>query len=269
MLKPRLAVGLLALGILIAGALLCWDGTDSPAVLETASSAPVVSAQGADEASATFAPSPGTVEASEQEAAVGVPAVDPETTAAAADPGPAAAFDYGRTPAIPADANPSVAQVHQALVARSHPERLNPMIAPAPFDRARYVADPASYLQTVEPGRVFQTAQPAPEVRRIERLTPSSPTVVQGESLRLAVRAEPGMPVTFTSFDLGIFAENQLTSLTVAADADGQAAATLQATPGTIGDISILAASPVTSGQLRFIVTVERPQRVANDRKDI
>jgi len=73
------------------------------------------------------------------------------------------------------------------------------------------------------------------------------------------VRATPGAPVTFTSFDLGQF-ENQLTSITVRADDKGIATARFIGSPGTINDVNILVASPVNSGQAKFAVNVVLPR---------
>jgi len=64
-----------------------------------------------------------------------------------------------------------------------------------------------------------------------------------------------GAPVTFTSFDCGAFS-NLLTSITVTADTDGVATATFLATPGTLNETNILAASPLCSGQVNFSVTI-------------
>ncbi|HUY35193.1 MAG TPA: hypothetical protein VMV69_20780 [Pirellulales bacterium] len=57
--------------------------------------------------------------------------------------------------------------------------------------------------------------------------------------------------------------ENQLTSITVQADAQGMAEAKFLATAGTIANIHILAASPLASGQARFIVNVAPPEGAA------
>ncbi len=78
----------------------------------------------------------------------------------------------------------------------------------------------------------------------------------------LKVKAVKDAPVTFTSFDLGSF-HNQLTSVTVKADANGNAQAIFTGTPGTINNVNILAGSPMTSGQLKFTVNVEPPRKTA------
>src|SRR5690606_10279160 len=71
----------------------------------------------------------------------------------------------------------------------------------------------------------------------------------------LRVRAVPGAPVTFTSLDMGAF-QNRLASITVRADGEGVAVARFTGTPGTLGLTNVLAASPLTSGQQHFTVSV-------------
>jgi hypothetical protein len=168
-------------------------------------------------------------------------------------------LDYGVTPGVPADRNPQVALVVQAVKEKTHPERLSVLIQPPPFDRAAFEKAPDKYLNTIEPGRVFQPAQPGPGVPRLLPHSPRLQRVVQGESVYLEVGGVPGMPVTFTSFDLGAF-ENDLNSITVRADERGRARVKFTATPGTISDINILAASPVTSGQVKYVVNVRLPE---------
>ncbi len=157
---------------------------------------------------------------------------------------------YGSTPPVTED-NPQVRSTLAALKDGKHPERLNPLIAPKPFDEAAYRANPQAYLDVAEPGRVFQTKPAAPGVARIEPVSPYWQDVKQGASVELAVKALPGAPVTFTSFDCGKFG-NGLTTETVAADAAGIARVKFHGVPGTVLETNILAASPLTSGQARF-----------------
>lgn len=166
--------------------------------------------------------------------------------------------DFGRTPTVAADASPQVAAAVQAIRARNHPERLSALARPVAFDSEQYAADPAGYLSVAEPGRVFQTAQPGPDVPRLRPISAGFQRITQGATVPLRVSAAPGAPVSFTTFDLGRF-ENQLTTVTVRADAEGMAEAAFTATAGTIDDIRILAGSPVASGQVRFVVNVALP----------
>jgi hypothetical protein len=164
----------------------------------------------------------------------------------------------GQTPIIPPNANPMVASVVEAYRTKSHPERLSSSIIPAPFDAGKYASTPAAYLNIVEPGRIWQSAPPGPDVTPIKAASPRLQRVPQKETASLKVKVTPNAPVTFTSFDLGEF-QNRLTSITVAADEEGLAVARFTGTPGTANHVNILAASPVTSGQLHFIVDVVVP----------
>lgn len=151
--------------------------------------------------------------------------------------------------------NPNVASVIEAIETGAHPERLTANILPAAFDEAAYREDPQAYLDIVEPGRVYQSAQPGPRVKSVGPVGRHRHTIKQLESVRLQVKAAPDYPVTFTSFDLGAFS-NQLTSITVVADKDGIASAVFTGTEGTINDVNILAASPMASGRVHFVVTI-------------
>lgn len=176
--------------------------------------------------------------------------------------------DVGRTPAIDPDANEQVALAVEAVRTGAHPERLSPMHPPkTPFDREAYSEDNearAEYLRTPQPGRVFAPAQPGPGVPRIRGACNPYSHITQGEWIILRVQAVPGMPVTFTSFDMGEF-ENRLTSITVEADSSGFAHAPFTAPPGTFGPVRIMAASPVTSGQVNLTVNVAVPQSADQD----
>ena len=167
--------------------------------------------------------------------------------------------DYGTIEPVPADTNPNTRSVAEALRTGENPERLSALVPPTPFDPEAYEADPRAYLDVVEPGRVWQSLDPGPDVPRLRRATPPISEIVQGESVALRANAPPGTPVTFTSFDLGAF-QNRLTSITVAADEEGVATATFTGTSGTLFDVNVLAASPAASGQLRFTVTVNPPR---------
>ncbi len=127
------------------------------------------------------------------------------------------------------------------------------------FDPEAYKADPDSYINTIELGRVFQSAQPGPDVKRIQAVSARFQRVTQGEQVPMVVQATPDAPVTFTSFNLGHF-DNQLTSITIKADAEGRAAVRYTAAKGTVNDVSVLAASPMTSAQAEFRVLVRLPR---------
>lgn len=165
------------------------------------------------------------------------------------------AFDYGKTEGVDPNENLQVSSVYEALRTDQNPERLSPLFSPKAFDLISYQEDPSSYINTIEPGRVFQSLQPGDDVPQLKRVSPKRVELVQGEKTELAVKTLPGMPCSFTSFDLGAF-ENQLTAITVKADDDGVARTTFIASSGTIEGVNILSSSPVTSGQVRFIINI-------------
>lgn len=166
----------------------------------------------------------------------------------------------GRTQPVTQE-TPALAGIREAIAQRKHPERLSPAIAPAPFDPQAYAADEARYLALVEPGRVFQVRQPGPEVPRLQAETAQDVGLVQQVPLELRVRAVPGAPVSFTSFDLAHFQENGLSAITVKADAQGTARVHVVAGPGCFGRVSVLAGCPLTAGQVTFVGVVEQPQQ--------
>lgn len=170
------------------------------------------------------------------------------------------AMDYGTIKPIKADANVHTKSVVEAYGAADYPKRVSVLHkTKEKFDFEAFKANPKPYLNIVEPSRALSPAQPGEDVVRIMRVTRKFQTVKQGESVMLEVQALPGAPVTFTSFDLGKF-ENELTTITVQADKTGLASTKFFGTTGTVEDVNILAASPVTSGQAKFIVNVEWPE---------
>ena len=152
-------------------------------------------------------------------------------------------------------AQAQVASVREATTNGTHPERVSPLIPPAAFDQQAWARDPESYLRVSEPGRVFQTATPGPDV---PVLVPSGPVMARIRALgttALVVRAPAGAPVSWTSGDLGAF-DNHLSSITVRADDQGLARVTFTAISGTAASAHILVGSPLASGQVRFTVDV-------------
>jgi hypothetical protein len=142
----------------------------------------------------------------------------------------------GRTPAIDGNANANVRSVVAAVNGGGQVERLTPLLAPKAYDHQRFLADPKAYLDVVEPGRVYQTAQPGEGVPQLSLVDRGYVSIPQGGSTTLRVQSAPNSAVTFTSFDCGAFS-NRLTSITVQADAAGIAAAEFIGTPGTINDV--------------------------------
>jgi hypothetical protein len=161
----------------------------------------------------------------------------------------------GKSPQLGPEVNP---QVKQAISAFKNGvgSKITPTVEPLPFDKVAYEANPAEYLSEVEPGRVWQSAQPGPGVPVLRAESSAINRIKQGESVRLKVRTQPNSPVTYTAFDLGAF-ENRLPSITVAANSEGIAEATFTGTPGTMDWANILASSPMASGRQRFQVFVK------------
>lgn len=157
---------------------------------------------------------------------------------------------------VRADAN--ARSVVEAAQTGRFPERLSALVPPKPFDINAFEADPQAYLDVVEPGRAFQSADGAVGVKALEAVGVAYQEVDPGGSVKLRVTGEAGAPVTFTSFDMGAF-ENGLASITVLADASGEAEVTFTATAGTIETVKILAGSPLAVGQVKLMVQVRRP----------
>jgi hypothetical protein len=146
--------------------------------------------------------------------------------------------------------------VVEAVKAGTFPERLSPLVKPKPFDLTRFNADTAAYLATCEPGRAFQSAEGAPGRKALQPAEARNYLINPGKSVKLAVKAEPLAPVTFTTFDKGAF-RNELPSETVLADKDGIASVLFIATAGTVDEVHILAGSPLSVGTVAFVVQVK------------
>ena len=138
------------------------------------------------------------------------------------------------------------------------PMAISALFKPEPFDRKEYLADKEAYLKLTRPGRVFESLEPGKEVPSISAAGLSYYEVLQGESAILRVNSEPGMPVTFHTRHLGEFS-NRLQTITVADSDEGVAEVKYRAVSGARGLVSVLAASPVRSGQLELIVDVKLP----------
>ena len=170
----------------------------------------------------------------------------------------------GPPPFLEKDRNPKIRRIFDALTEDKRAERFSSFVLPESFDRRGFDVNQRGYAEQyaeeVEPGRVFESAQPEERGIALYSRSGTFSRVLQGESVRLQVQASPNAPVTFTSMGLGQF-ENELSSQTVVADEEGIATITFTASTGTKDEVSILAASPVVSGQVRFVVSVQLPDR--------
>ena len=165
----------------------------------------------------------------------------------------------GLAPTVKWNENEQVAGlIKEIAVKNPNPQAASVFFGADKFDREAYLNDPKDYNNKIRPGRVFQSAQPGKGVVPIEAAGPTFKSVLQGEKVVLRAKAEPGMPVTFHTNQLGEF-ENRLKTITVSANEEGVAVATYLAGPGTMGLINILAASPVHSEDIEFMVDVSLP----------
>ncbi len=129
---------------------------------------------------------------------------------------------------------------------------------PEPFNQEKYEADPQAHLDQIRPGRIFQSAQPNPDVKRLTAISEPFISLMQGDAAQLKVQAEPGAPIVFHTQETGTF-ENQLKTITVAADEDGVATAKFTLGRGTSGLVNVLAASPILADQITFTFRVSLP----------
>ena len=128
-----------------------------------------------------------------------------------------------------------------------------------PFDQEAYLASPEKYLVLTRPGRIRQSLPSGKGIVPLQTGSGQYFEVLQGESTFLIAKAEPGMPVTFHTQQLGEF-ENRLKTISVAANKDGLAKVQYKAVSGVIGQVHVVAASPVHSGRLTYVVDVQPPE---------
>jgi hypothetical protein len=164
---------------------------------------------------------------------------------------------YGDRRGVPADSSTQAQSVVEALKSGNQPQRLSTLFASETFDREKYEKDPDAYLKVSEPARVFECAQPGPEVPAMRAASDTLVRLAKRDETTLSVAAAPSAPVTFTSFDLGSFKESKLPTVTVKANEKGMATVTFVASAGAVNDVHILAGSPMASGQARFTVVIE------------
>lgn len=177
---------------------------------------------------------------------------------------------YGELKPMSPSVSPQAQSATTAALTKTHPERLTCAITPAPFDLAKWNADSAyrkAYLETPEPGRVYQSLAPGKDIPHIALASPSYVETLQGQPVVLSVKAPAGLPTTFSSFDAAHFTAgsgdgvvgSQLTTQTVVASDDGVATATLVAPPGVIENCRVRASCPAASGFVTFNVFVKLP----------
>ncbi len=170
----------------------------------------------------------------------------------------------GRAPFLKGNENSQVAGLMAELKNQDKKKATDVRVAkstfflPEPFDQEKYDADPKTYLDQIRPGRVFQSAQPGPDVKRLTSISDPFISILQGDAVQLKIQADPGAPVAFYTPEIGTF-ENRLKSITVAADEEGVATAKFTLGRGSSGLVNVLAASPVHSAQVKFTMKVSLP----------
>ena len=162
-----------------------------------------------------------------------------------------------RQPAIASDANPTVAKLHGKIV-KGGDKDFGLHAVPPLFELEAYRANKDVYLAEFAPNRIYQTAQPGPDVPALAPISSSTHPMNAGESVRLQVKTKPFFPATFVSLDLGTF-QNKLNAITVEADRSGVAEVSYSATPGTVNRSHVLVGSPGASGQVSFEMQIRAP----------
>jgi hypothetical protein len=163
---------------------------------------------------------------------------------------------FGTTPQLDPKTNIATSEIYESITKQINPEKNSVFAKPRKFDLESYRQDPTAYLTTVEPGRVWESAQPSDDTPILRSLVPPLQLLHPGESVRLRVKAAAGFPVTFLSLDLGAFS-NELPVITVASDEEGVAEALFTATRGTGYGVRVLAASPGASEQISIRLVVK------------
>lgn len=166
---------------------------------------------------------------------------------------------YGWTPSVNPKTNATVKSASDKLTEASAKHKQSYFSARS-FDRSAYNENPTTYLEEFDPMRVFHPAQPGEGVPVLKRKSLKRSSLKQGESIRLQVKAPANAPVTFTSFDGGLF-DNLLNSISVQADETGVGQANFFASPGTIASVRVVAASPLATGVVDYQINVESPAR--------
>ena len=169
-------------------------------------------------------------------------------------------IDWGTSTPVAFEENANTKSLKEAVGKKDLAYRFSSMLPPPKFDRVAYQKDPQKYIDEVAPGRINQVLPASKDTVPIKRDGRYISRLIQGESVQLKAKVEPGMPVTFHSPKLGNF-QNKLTSVTVRADENGAATATYTASGGTRGEIDIRAASPVHSDHARWVIEVVHPQQ--------
>jgi hypothetical protein len=138
-----------------------------------------------------------------------------------------------------------------------HDSNLGGALVAAPFDADLYANDPQykqTYLATVEPGRVWESAPGGAGTPTLRADGSTRVLGVGGNPSVLRVRGTPNAPVTFYCTGEGYFTNNGRNVVTVEADTSGKSEVSF--VPRAGGRVPVLVGSPAAVGQVRFLVQV-------------
>lgn len=159
------------------------------------------------------------------------------------------------TPPYPMQASGGLVTIAVAV----HSEYPHTVIAhPDPFDATRFAGELAyrtTYLSGIIPGRVWLSADPSPDIPPLLAMVEPVQQVAQDQTLSIRLSGAPNAPVSLTCLGSGFFPANQRNAITVLSDAAG--VATVAFRTKHPGDVPILAASPLASGRIRFLLEVQ------------
>jgi hypothetical protein len=142
------------------------------------------------------------------------------------------------------------ADPHSVLVGPSRPYNATAWQAALAAGNA---TTPGLYPLVSTPGRIWETATPGPGIPHLIAGQRDLPTTVGGTVMLVVQHVPAHAPLTFFCFGKGHFA-NGRNLLTVDGGTTGEIAVPFTAPDG--GETPIVAASPLASGQVRFVVRV-------------
>jgi len=131
------------------------------------------------------------------------------------------------------------------------------LASPPNFDAALWVGDAnyrTLYLSTVDPARVWGSATPGAAIPSLRATSARRQSISAGGTVTLSVTGAASAPVTFVCTGFGSFTANLGNVITVLADTAGIASVTYKS--ASAGRTPILAASPLATGTVRFLVQV-------------
>ncbi len=135
---------------------------------------------------------------------------------------------------------------------------ISPLVRAPPFDQAAFLANPATYLATPVPGRIWQGLDPGPGIPALMALGPQRIAYASGTtSLPVAVGCPAGSPVTFLVTGEGAFLPSFMNCLTVQAESDNVARAMF--VPSGQAASTVLVGGAMTSGLIRYSIVKGNP----------